>query len=180
MDEWSHPTGNWAVITYPCPNRMRFLIVIICFSSSSNKVRWSWTSWLLRDEWPMSTLITSGLRGRWVANQAEFTCWLVITAMKSQAHFLIKMWWSWDHLIFVMGSALLLKYHLYIKMGPWQSVIFKLLMHKKRSPAGTELPFNVRGPSYLGFTWSLTWLLMPWLLASPGHQQPCYWLYYIE
>ena len=22
---------------------------------------------------------------------------------------------------------------------------------------------------------SITWLLMPWLLASPGHQQPCYW-----
>ena len=24
-------------------------------------------------------------------------------------------------------------------------------------------------------TWSISWLLMPWLLASPGHQQPCYW-----
>ena len=25
-------------------------------------------------------------------------------------------------------------------------------------------------------TRSLSWLLMPWLLASPGHQQPWYWL----
>ena len=35
---------------------------------------------------------------------------------------------------------------------------------------------NVRGPSYLGLTRSISWLLMPWLLASPGHQQPWYGL----
>ena len=38
------------------------------------------------------------------------------------------------------------------------------------------LPLNVRGPSYLGLTRSISWLLMPWLLTSPGHQQPWYWL----
>ena len=36
---------------------------------------------------------------------------------------------------------------------------------------------NVRGPSYLGLTRSISWLLMPWLLTSPGHQQPWYWQY---
>ena len=30
--------------------------------------------------------------------------------------------------------------------------------------------------SYLGLTRSISWLLKPWLLSSPGHQQPCYWL----
>ena len=25
----------------------------------------------------------------------------------------------------------------------------------------------------------IPWLLMPWLLVSPGHQHPCYWLYMI-
>ena len=25
-------------------------------------------------------------------------------------------------------------------------------------------------------SWSLLWLLMPWLLVSPGHQKPWYWL----
>ena len=35
---------------------------------------------------------------------------------------------------------------------------------------------NVRGQSYLGLTRSISWLLMPWLLTSPGHQQPWYWL----
>ena len=35
---------------------------------------------------------------------------------------------------------------------------------------------NVRGPSYLGLTRSISWLLMPRLLTSPGHQQPWYWL----
>ena len=35
---------------------------------------------------------------------------------------------------------------------------------------------NVRGPSYLGLTMSISRLLMPWLLMSPGHQQQWYWL----
>ena len=38
------------------------------------------------------------------------------------------------------------------------------------------LILNVRGPSYLGLTKSISWLLMPWLLTSPAHQQPWYWL----
>ena len=29
---------------------------------------------------------------------------------------------------------------------------------------------------YCGQTWSISWLLMPWLLVSPGHQQQWYWL----
>ena len=37
----------------------------------------------------------------------------------------------------------------------------------------------MRGPSYIGLTRSISWLLMPWLLTSPGHQQPWYWLYRI-
>ena len=41
------------------------------------------------------------------------------------------------------------------------------------------LTLSVRGPSYLGLTRSISWLLMPWLLTSPGHQQPWYWLYRI-
>ena len=43
----------------------------------------------------------------------------------------------------------------------------------------TVLTLNVRGRSYLGLTRSISWLLMPWLLTSPGHQQPWYWLYRI-
>ena len=39
-----------------------------------------------------------------------------------------------------------------------------------------DLTLNVQGPSYLGLTRSISWLLMPWLLTSPGHQQPWYWL----
>ena len=38
------------------------------------------------------------------------------------------------------------------------------------------LTFNMWGRSYLSLTRSISWLLMPWLLASPGHQQPWYWL----
>ena len=35
---------------------------------------------------------------------------------------------------------------------------------------------NMRGPSYLDLTRSISWLLMPWLLTSPGHQQPWCWI----
>ena len=34
---------------------------------------------------------------------------------------------------------------------------------------------SVQGPGYLGLISSISWLLMRWLLASPGHHQPCYW-----
>ena len=34
----------------------------------------------------------------------------------------------------------------------------------------------MQGPYNLGLTRSISWLLMTWLLTSPGHQQPLYWL----
>ena len=40
----------------------------------------------------------------------------------------------------------------------------------------TFLSLKVWVPSYHGLTRSISWLLMPWLLVSPGHQQPWYWL----
>ena len=39
-----------------------------------------------------------------------------------------------------------------------------------------DLLLNVRGPSYLGITRSISWLLKPWLLPSPSHQYAWYWL----
>ena len=44
------------------------------------------------------------------------------------------------------------------------------------SMLGSKLTLNVRGPSYLGLTRSISWLLKLWLLTSPGHQKPWYWL----
>ena len=41
------------------------------------------------------------------------------------------------------------------------------------------LTLNVWGSSYLGLSRSISWLLMPWLLTSPTHQQPWYWLHRI-
>ena len=39
-----------------------------------------------------------------------------------------------------------------------------------------ELTLNMRGPSYLGLTRSISWLLMPWRCKEPGHQQQWYWI----
>ena len=36
---------------------------------------------------------------------------------------------------------------------------------------------NGRRPIYPDLMRSISWLRMPWLLASPGHQHPCYGLY---
>ena len=38
-----------------------------------------------------------------------------------------------------------------------------------------SLTLKVWGQSYPSLTWSISWLLMSWLLVSPGHQQPWYW-----
>ena len=38
------------------------------------------------------------------------------------------------------------------------------------------LTLNMRGLNYLCSTRSISWLLMPLLLSSPGHQQPWHWL----
>ena len=46
----------------------------------------------------------------------------------------------------------------------------KLFMHH------CPLTLNLRGPGYLGLTRSVSWLLLSWLLPSPGHQQTWYWL----
>ena len=35
---------------------------------------------------------------------------------------------------------------------------------------------NIQGLGYSGLTKLISWLLLPWLLASSGHQHPWYWL----
>ena len=54
-----------------------------------------------------------------------------------------------------------------------QHIIIKVMENVTRRYLKT---LNVWGPRYLGLAWSISWLLMPWLLTSPGHQQPWYWL----
>ena len=71
-------------------------------------------------------------------------------------------------------SKILIEYH---------SFSFKemhmIMSSAKRRPfclGLSVLTLNVRGPSYLGLTRSISWQLMPWLLTSPGHLQPWCWL----
>ena len=44
------------------------------------------------------------------------------------------------------------------------------------SSVDQTLTLKIRGLSHPILTRSISWLLMPWLLASPSHQQPWYWL----
>ena len=59
----------------------------------------------------------------------------------------------------------------HVFMRPWCAVRILIRWNRK----AVTLTLNVRGPSYLGLTRSISWLLMPWLITSPGHQQPWYW-----
>ena len=56
------------------------------------------------------------------------------------------------------------------------SLIFLLICWWWCDPSTFKLILNVGGPSYSGSTLSISWLLMPWLLALPGHHQPWYWI----
>ena len=67
--------------------------------------------------------------------------------------------WIFEMILFAMRIALFSRI-MFIAAITWENVLI----------------LNVWGPSYLGWTRSILWLLMPWLLASPGHQQPWYWL----
>ena len=51
--------------------------------------------------------------------------------------------------------------------------LYVIIQNKSTHNAST---LNMRKPSYLSLTRSILWLLMPWLLTSPWHHQPWYWL----
>ena len=53
------------------------------------------------------------------------------------------------------------------------------LSHLQPSVKKHILTLNMRGQSNLCLTRSISWLMMPWLLTSPGHQQQWYWLWRI-
>ena len=59
-----------------------------------------------------------------------------------------------------------------IVFGKFFVVIQFKHVYAYHSDIQSTLTLNVRGPSLLGLTRSISWLLMPWLFTSPGHQQP--------
>ena len=45
---------------------------------------------------------------------------------------------------------------------------------------GDELTPLVLKPKFSRIIRPIPWLMMPWLLVSPGHHQPWYWLYMVD
>ena len=66
---------------------------------------------------------------------------------------------------------------MFIQQNVFENVIYKIAAILFRF--NVFLTLNVWGPSYLSLIRSISLLLMPWLLTSPGHQQPWYWLQYV-
>ena len=60
----------------------------------------------------------------------------------------------------------------------WANVDRGLCCHVA-SLGHNELTLSMQGPSYLSLIRSISLLLMPWLLASPGQQQQWHWLWEI-
>ena len=81
------------------------------------------------------------------------------------------------------GDIYMWKYHIYYKILDWCRTIFSfpqamwmhwmfssiLRLNWNINPSGAEM-------EYSGQARSMPWQLMPWLLMSPGRQQPWYWL----
>ena len=89
-------------------------------------------------------------------------------------------WWPFSE------KPLLEPMVIYYQLYHWEQISGKLKskynkFHSRKcfenvvcKTATVLLTLNVRGPSHLSLTRSISWLLMPWLLTSPGHQQPWY------
>ena len=91
---------------------------------------------------------------------------------------IIKIRWLWHHLIFIMGIHILIRWHPYIETFPqWPSHQRVAWLSDSINPwhEGTELSWF----DWVRLTRSVSWLLMPWLLMSPDHQHPWYWLCWI-
>ena len=100
-------------------------------------------------------------------NWSIMSIWLVLWRHQAIA-------WNDDDLSLIGKEQTSMKFE-------WKCEIFSSDAFGRSSVRGTLFcsALNVRGPSKLGLTRSISWLLMPWLLTSPGHQQPWYWLYRI-
>ena len=105
------------------------------------------------------------------------------TPIKRRARLLMPVMQTFDIFSIVSLNKLLSKQ----SSCKWfeQATIHKQICNKRPSSlmhicdaslVSINLTLNERAPSYLGLTKSISWLLMPWLLTSPGHQQPWYWL----
>ena len=100
----------------------------------------------------------------------------------------LEKWWTyfiWHEMYLYFLLFLFIKMAHVVEINPHGAVypflslpclLYPELVTQGARPITTMLTLNVRGPSYFGLTRSISWLLMPWLLTSPGHQQPWYWL----
>ena len=150
-----------------------FIDIVHVVSSNHNRHMKNITYYLIRWVWHHKTCFVT-----WFSIWHFYFRWLSgLRTERSFANQMHKMSPELHNLslIFLLVMRLLNLYHQWSRALPinffersifvWCSIGVSLM-----------LTLNVRGPSYLGLTMSISWLLMPWLLTSPGHQQPWYWL----
>ena len=102
----------------------------------------------------------------WLHRDDLILVWVMAWCHQAPSHYLNQCWLMvlWHQLESSFPGNL---------SDEYQNYILNLLPHL---PGANELTLNVWRLSYPGLTRSVSWSLMPWLLALPGHQQPWYWL----
>ena len=84
--------------------------------------------------------------------------------------------WYVDFEALLVGVVAVSAHHITSTFGRCVAMPDRSKIVQHDATTNISLTLNVRGPGFLGLTRSISWLLMPWLLTSPGHQQPWYWL----
>ena len=103
--------------------------------------------------------------------------WLHITILQLQCSYCqpqrriskysTMIWKGMNYLMILLSKEMLLDFHSF-HANKW------LNANILRIRGGDLSTLNVRRPSFLGLNRSISWLLMPWLLTLPGHQQLWY------
>ena len=142
----------------------------------------------------MHRVLSSKINTAWLWN-CKFTGRLGIMFQSVQMKH-AKPHWSWfgNNVLVVIGPNLVWRWYRGSNVGPIWTNHFELTMAAPQSVQGWVIEnfiqekfgvfwiiltrvktLSVREPSYLGLTKSISWLLTPWLLESPGHQHPWCW-----
>ena len=62
-------------------------------------------------------------RNKGVQYMETWPCFNIKMVFQGIGIFILKIRWSWDSLIFIMGIHILLRWHLYIEMGAWAKIL---------------------------------------------------------
>ena len=105
---------------------------------------------------------------------------LVASYVSELGHHSLRQWFgTYSMQRHYQNKCWLLYIAIFIQENTFKNVVYKMsaiLLSTLCAKHAKVLMLLVLTQEYSGKTGSIPWLLMTWLFASPGHQQPRYWL----